>query len=189
MVVPLTSRFKSSKSSNVVAFSNRSIYSDIWAASYFLVRYHPMMSSINLARRQMRDGGFGPCADGDGVYRDGLAGLDHFDVPVRGEAIEQVTYEGGQSTIAVDVPRIYHLVRNRSVERHQLELAWLTRGLEGFAFTFTSCSWALTPRARASRIRRTCAGKPPPPDSCRASGRGRNRGLKAPSGARPPREP
>jgi hypothetical protein len=34
---------------------------------------------------------------------------------------------------------MYRLVRNPGVERHTLELVFLTPGTEAFAFTFTSC--------------------------------------------------
>jgi len=50
-----------------------------------------------------------------------------------------VSYENGMSVAVVDAPQMYNLVRNPGVEHHQLELVWLTPGLEGFAFTFTSC--------------------------------------------------
>lgn len=76
-----------------------------------------------------------PPEDGSGkltIAQDG-APLD------RAVAGKQVSYEDGRSVVLVDAPRMYNLVRNSAVEHHQLELVWLTPGLEGFAFTFTSC--------------------------------------------------
>jgi thiol-disulfide isomerase/thioredoxin len=76
-----------------------------------------------------------PPADGPGkliIAQDG-ASLD------KAVAGEQVSYKDGRSIVIVDTPRMYNLARNQGVGRHQLELVWLTPGLEGFAFTFTSC--------------------------------------------------
>ena len=46
----------------------------------------------------------------------------------------------GLPQLIIDAPRMYRLVRNPKVERHTLELVFLTPGTEAFAFTFTSCS-------------------------------------------------
>lgn len=53
-----------------------------------------------------------------------------------GEDVKQVD---GASTITVDVPRMYRIVANRQIGRHELTLSTKSDGVALFAFTFTSC--------------------------------------------------
>ena len=46
---------------------------------------------------------------------------------------------GATSTITVDTPRMYRLVNNREIGRHELTLATRSDGVALYAFTFTSC--------------------------------------------------
>jgi hypothetical protein len=41
--------------------------------------------------------------------------------------------------VTVDVPRMYALVKDTDVQRHDLVLETESDGLAAFAFTFTSC--------------------------------------------------
>ena len=61
--------------------------------------------------------------------------------PVGGIAGEDVS----DGAVAVDVPRMYSLIRNDDVERHTLTLETTSDGLAAFAFTFTSCVAAPPP--------------------------------------------
>jgi len=53
---------------------------------------------------------------------------------------EDARRDGDASIVEVDVPRMYNLVRNPTVEPHFLELRFHTPGTEAYAFTFTSCA-------------------------------------------------
>jgi hypothetical protein len=46
---------------------------------------------------------------------------------------------GTVSTITVDTPRMYRLVSNRDIDRHELTLSTTSDGVALYAFTFTSC--------------------------------------------------
>ena len=46
---------------------------------------------------------------------------------------------GATSILAVDAPRMYRLVSNREIDRHELRLATTSDGVAMYAFTFTSC--------------------------------------------------
>jgi len=47
--------------------------------------------------------------------------------------------DGGVSTINVERPRLFELVRNHEFESHELELIFRANGLALYSFTFTSC--------------------------------------------------
>jgi thiol-disulfide isomerase/thioredoxin len=46
---------------------------------------------------------------------------------------------GAMSIVTVDAPRMYRLVSNREIDRHELTLATTSDGIALYAFTFTSC--------------------------------------------------
>jgi hypothetical protein len=46
---------------------------------------------------------------------------------------------GATSIVTVDAPRMYRLVSNRDIDRHELTLATTSDGVAMYAFTFTSC--------------------------------------------------
>ena len=50
-----------------------------------------------------------------------------------------VLIEDGQSTLRVDVPRMYQIARNPDARSHELRLEVLARGLAVYAFSFSSC--------------------------------------------------
>jgi hypothetical protein len=67
-------------------------------------------------------------------------------VLVDGEAVGGLAGEDvSDGAVAVDVPRMYSLIRNDDVERHTLTLETTSDGLAAFAFTFTSCVAAPPP--------------------------------------------
>ena len=41
--------------------------------------------------------------------------------------------------LSVDVPRLYRIVSNREIDRHELSLTTTSDGIALYAFTFTSC--------------------------------------------------
>jgi thiol-disulfide isomerase/thioredoxin len=55
------------------------------------------------------------------------------------DAGEDVVTGGATSIVTVDVPRLYRLVSNREIDRHELTLATTSDGVAMYAFTFTSC--------------------------------------------------
>lgn len=55
------------------------------------------------------------------------------------DAGEDVVVADGVATVTVDRPRMYRLVRNREIDRHELALTTTSDGVALFAFTFTSC--------------------------------------------------
>lgn len=56
-----------------------------------------------------------------------------------GDAGTDVTVAEGRSTVTLDAPRLYQLVNNREIDRHELALSTQSDGLALYAFTFTSC--------------------------------------------------
>lgn len=53
---------------------------------------------------------------------------------------EDIDYDdGGISTVCIDRPRMYELVRNPGFEAHEIELIFHAHGLAVFGFTFSSC--------------------------------------------------
>jgi thiol-disulfide isomerase/thioredoxin len=60
--------------------------------------------------------------------------------PLRAEdAGEDVVAGETVSTVKVDVPRMYRLVSNADIDRHELTLSTTSDGVALYAFTFTSC--------------------------------------------------
>jgi thiol-disulfide isomerase/thioredoxin len=55
------------------------------------------------------------------------------------DAGEDVVAGAATSIITVDAPRMYRLVANREIDRHELTLSTTSDGLALYAFTFTSC--------------------------------------------------
>jgi thiol-disulfide isomerase/thioredoxin len=55
------------------------------------------------------------------------------------DAGDDVTASAAVSTVTVDAPRMYRLVSNRDIDRHELTLATTSDGVAMYAFTFTSC--------------------------------------------------
>ncbi len=55
------------------------------------------------------------------------------------DAAADVMAGGATSTMTVDVPRMYRVVNNREIGRHELTLATASDGVAMYAFTFTSC--------------------------------------------------
>ena len=61
--------------------------------------------------------------------------------PLSAEILGEHARRDGDATIVeVNVPKMYNLVRNYTVEPHSLELRFHTPGTEAYAFTFTSCA-------------------------------------------------
>jgi thiol-disulfide isomerase/thioredoxin len=61
-------------------------------------------------------------------------------VPLASEdAGEDVRQEKGEALVAVDRPRMYHLVSNRELDSRELTLITTSDGLALYAFTFVSC--------------------------------------------------
>ena len=59
-------------------------------------------------------------------------------IPAEDAGADVVT-GGGTSIVTVDAPRMYRLVSNRDIDRHELTLATMSDGVAMYAFTFTSC--------------------------------------------------
>jgi thiol-disulfide isomerase/thioredoxin len=55
------------------------------------------------------------------------------------DAGDDVIAGGATSIVTVDAPRMYRLVSNRDIDRHELTLATTSDGVAMYAFTFTSC--------------------------------------------------
>jgi len=55
------------------------------------------------------------------------------------DAGEDVAAGAGVATVTVDQPRMYRLVANREIDRHELTLTTTSDGVALYAFTFTSC--------------------------------------------------
>lgn len=55
------------------------------------------------------------------------------------DAGEDVVAGGAGSMLTVDAPRMYRLVSNREIDRHELTLSTTSDGVALYAFTFTSC--------------------------------------------------
>jgi hypothetical protein len=55
------------------------------------------------------------------------------------DAGDDVKVEGGRALVAIDVPRMYRLVDNRDIDRHELTLTTSSDGVALYAFTFGSC--------------------------------------------------
>jgi hypothetical protein len=55
------------------------------------------------------------------------------------DAGSDVSAGGATSTMTVDEPRMYHIVNNREIGRHELTLATTSDGVTMYAFTFLSC--------------------------------------------------
>jgi thiol-disulfide isomerase/thioredoxin len=55
------------------------------------------------------------------------------------DAGEDVVAGGATAIVTVDAPRMYRLVSNREIDRHELTLATTSDGVAMYAFTFTSC--------------------------------------------------
>jgi thiol-disulfide isomerase/thioredoxin len=55
------------------------------------------------------------------------------------DAGADVVAGGATSLVTVDAPRMYRLVSNREIDRHELTLATTSDGVALYAFTFTSC--------------------------------------------------
>lgn len=55
------------------------------------------------------------------------------------DAGEDVVAGAATSIVTVDAPRMYRLVANRDIDRHELTLSTTSDGLALYAFTFTSC--------------------------------------------------
>ena len=74
--------------------------------------------------------------------KDGIGKLELIQdgTPLKSELSPEAVSEDGHTILHVDVPRMYNLVRNDGLERHTIEIVWLTAGIEAFAFTFTGCS-------------------------------------------------
>jgi thiol-disulfide isomerase/thioredoxin len=63
------------------------------------------------------------------------------------DAGEDVVAGAAVSVVTVDTPRMYRLVANREIDRHELTLSTTSDGVTMYAFTFTSC---LVPEAKAA---------------------------------------
>jgi thiol-disulfide isomerase/thioredoxin len=55
------------------------------------------------------------------------------------DAGADVQRDGATSTMTVDAPRMYRIVNNREIGRHELTLATTSDGVALYAFTFVSC--------------------------------------------------
>ena len=55
------------------------------------------------------------------------------------DAGPDVVAGGATSIVTVDQPRMYRLVSNRDIDRHELTLVTTSDGIAMYAFTFTSC--------------------------------------------------
>jgi thiol-disulfide isomerase/thioredoxin len=55
------------------------------------------------------------------------------------DAGSDVVAGGATSIVTVDQPRMYRLVSNRDIDRHELTLVTTSDGIAMYAFTFTSC--------------------------------------------------
>ncbi len=55
------------------------------------------------------------------------------------DAGDDVVAGGATSIVTVEAPRMYRLVSNREIDRHELTLATTSDGVAMYAFTFTSC--------------------------------------------------
>ncbi len=55
------------------------------------------------------------------------------------DAGADVTSGAATSVITVDTPRMYRLISNRDIDRHELTLRTTSDGVAMYAFTFTSC--------------------------------------------------
>ena len=55
------------------------------------------------------------------------------------DAGADVVAGGATSIMTVDAPRLYRLVSNREIDRHELTLSTTSDGVALYAFTFTSC--------------------------------------------------
>jgi thiol-disulfide isomerase/thioredoxin len=60
-------------------------------------------------------------------------------VPLPSDVAGDDVAAGAASIVTVDQPRMYRLVKNADVERHELMLATRSDGVALYAFTFTSC--------------------------------------------------
>jgi hypothetical protein len=58
------------------------------------------------------------------------------------DAGEDVVAGEHTSVLTVDTPRMYRLVANREIDRHELTLTTTSDGVALYAFTFTSCVMA-----------------------------------------------
>lgn len=56
-----------------------------------------------------------------------------------GDAGADVTAGSATSVMRIDAPRMYRIVNNREIGRHELTLATTSDGVALYAFTFTSC--------------------------------------------------
>jgi hypothetical protein len=59
--------------------------------------------------------------------------------PLAAEDAGEDVVAGSMSVVTVDAPRMYRLVANREIDRHELTLETTSDGLALYAFTFTSC--------------------------------------------------
>jgi thiol-disulfide isomerase/thioredoxin len=59
--------------------------------------------------------------------------------PIAAEDAGADVVAGSTSIVTVDAPRMYRLVTNREIDRHELTLATTSDGVALYAFTFTSC--------------------------------------------------
>ncbi|MBI5283609.1 MAG: redoxin domain-containing protein [Chloroflexi bacterium] len=55
------------------------------------------------------------------------------------DAGPDVAATGGTALLTVDAPRMYRIVNNRDIDRHELTLTTASDGVALYAFTFTSC--------------------------------------------------
>jgi len=55
------------------------------------------------------------------------------------DAGDDVKVDGGRALVSIDVPRMYRLVENRDIDRHELTLTTSSDGVALYAFTFGSC--------------------------------------------------
>ena len=59
--------------------------------------------------------------------------------PLTGEDAGKDVTAGAPSVLTIDVPRMYRIVSNREIGRHELALETQSDGVAMYAFTFTSC--------------------------------------------------
>src|SRR4029079_7206188 len=55
------------------------------------------------------------------------------------DAGEDVQTSAGGATMTIDAPRMYRIVSNADIGRHELTLSTSSDGVAMYAFTFTSC--------------------------------------------------
>ena len=55
------------------------------------------------------------------------------------DAGPDVAAADGAAVLTVDQPRMYRIVNNRDIDRHELTLTTASDGVALYAFTFTSC--------------------------------------------------